>query len=169
MLNFFCPLAQLCQVEQEEQSQVRFSREDEHQRSWPIHSLVRLPAAAAALGLHSPDGGAAHLQLQSLSLSAPAGAATVRDSHPFYPLSSFSVRGVDQRDIEAPRHLLLSSNYYRKEWAAMGQRRLKNIAIVMEWCPQTEGGAAVDRERRYWRFTVYQMQPGARICMMSQA
>ena len=129
-------------MEQEEQSQVRFSREDEHQRSWPIHSLVRLPAAAAALGLHSPDGGAAHLQLQSLSLSAPAGAATVRDSHPFYPLSSFSVRGVDQRDIEAPRHLLLSSNYYRKEWAAMGQRRLKNIAIVMEWCPQTEGGAA---------------------------
>jgi Ca2+-binding EF-hand superfamily protein len=46
------------------------------------------------------------------------------------------VRGVHERDIDLPPHLLLSSNWYRKEWAAMGQRRLKNIVVVLEWQTQ---------------------------------
>ena len=118
-------------VEQEEQSQIRFSREDEQQRSWKIFELARFAAAPPNPALSRTGSSASGLA--ALSLSAPA---TVKDSHPFYPFSTFSVRGVNERDLDFPQHLMLSSNYFRAEWAAMGQRRLKNVCVVLEWQPQ---------------------------------
>jgi Ca2+-binding EF-hand superfamily protein len=126
------------QKEQEEQSQIRFSREDEQQRPWKIYELAKFMQQPQSPLLAR----SARAAISSLSLTAPAsGSGTVRDSHPFYPFNSFSVRGVNERDIDLPPHLLLSSNYFRAEWAAMGQRRLKNIIVVLEWAPNSQFNA----------------------------
>lgn len=37
---------------------------------------------------------------------------------------------------QLPSNVLLSHNYFRPEWAAMGQRRLKNLTVLMEWVPR---------------------------------
>jgi Ca2+-binding EF-hand superfamily protein len=102
-------------VQQEQQVQVRYSREDEHQIPWPVHSL-------------------SHLLLPDTKSSMVGSDAT--EMHPFYPYSRFSVRGAGLSDIHMPSHVLLSHNYFRPEWAAMGQRRLKNVAVVLDWMPQ---------------------------------
>ena len=93
------------QKEQEEQSQIRFSREDEQQRSWKIFELAR-PAPT------QQDPALSRSSSVSLSLGAPA---TVKDGHPFYPFSAFSVRGVNEQDIDLPSHIMCSSNYFRPE------------------------------------------------------
>ena len=38
-----------------------------------------------------------------------------------------------------PSSLLLTDNFYRKAWVGMGDRRLKNVGIVMEWVPVGTG------------------------------
>jgi len=122
-------------VEQEEQSQVRFSREDEMERSWKVFELAK----HAQPSTQSASASSSFSSDSSFSLHTPA---TVRESHPFYPWNEFSVRGVNERDIDLPSHIMLSSNFFRKEWAAMGQRRLKNITVVLEWMPKTRTATA---------------------------
>ena len=56
------------------------------------------------------------------------------EEHPFYPLSKFALR--HHEGLEFPSQLLLSRNYFRREWT--GLRRLKNVVMVMEWAP--DGG-----------------------------
>jgi Ca2+-binding EF-hand superfamily protein len=52
----------------------------------------------------------------------------------FYPLNDFKVSGTDSQ-LSAPPFLYLSNNYYRRGWASMGTRRIKNVTAVLEWIP----------------------------------
>ena len=56
----------------------------------------------------------------------------------FYPASEFSVKnylfskGVS---IEFPDYMLISRNYYEKQWNMKTHRRLKNVIVVMDFVP----------------------------------
>ena len=49
----------------------------------------------------------------------------------FYPSSGF--RLYRRRPLALPSDVLISSNYFNRKWS--GCRRLKNIAVVLEWVP----------------------------------
>eukprot|EP00658_Telonema_sp_P-2_P081848 TRINITY_DN8499_c0_g1_i1.p1 TRINITY_DN8499_c0_g1~~TRINITY_DN8499_c0_g1_i1.p1 ORF type:complete len:1069 (-),score=314.54 TRINITY_DN8499_c0_g1_i1:392-3598(-) len=53
---------------------------------------------------------------------------------PFYPLSIFQVNS-DSPTLGFPEQLLLSGNWFRPTWIGLGDRRLKNIELIMEWQP----------------------------------
>eukprot|EP01006_Ploeotia_vitrea_P035367 TRINITY_DN65862_c6_g2_i1.p1 TRINITY_DN65862_c6_g2~~TRINITY_DN65862_c6_g2_i1.p1 ORF type:complete len:1048 (-),score=628.07 TRINITY_DN65862_c6_g2_i1:58-3024(-) len=118
------------EVQQEQQVQVRFSREDEQQIPWPVSQL-------ASTNLRDADGaGAGAAEEQKKQEEQPAyWMRNVRERHAFYPFSQFSLRGTGKSDLQMPLHVALSHNYFRPEWAAMGQRRLKNISLILEWIP----------------------------------
>ena len=52
----------------------------------------------------------------------------------FYPLALFQM-SMSQQPLPFPRTILLSSNYFRPSWAGLGDRRLKNITLVLDWQP----------------------------------
>jgi hypothetical protein len=58
-----------------------------------------------------------------------------QENRQFYHVSEFSLRGSRERDITMPTFVMFTRNYFRPEWADKGRRRLKNISVVMEWCP----------------------------------
>eukprot|EP01107_Rhizomastix_libera_P015447 TRINITY_DN5841_c0_g1_i1.p1 TRINITY_DN5841_c0_g1~~TRINITY_DN5841_c0_g1_i1.p1 ORF type:complete len:4156 (-),score=944.82 TRINITY_DN5841_c0_g1_i1:134-11092(-) len=54
----------------------------------------------------------------------------------FYMFSDFYIH--DQgRKLPFPAFLLLSDNFFRPRWLGLGDRRLKNASIVMEWVPNS--------------------------------
>jgi len=103
------------QVEQEQQVQVRFSREDESHVPWSVLRFTETPK-----GLYKEDEKGVIAQ-------------TVHERHAFYKFQQFSLRGLGKSDLSVPDNMLLSHNYFRPEWASTGQRRLKNIVVVLEW------------------------------------
>eukprot|EP01126_Amoeba_proteus_P003664 TRINITY_DN11217_c0_g1_i1.p1 TRINITY_DN11217_c0_g1~~TRINITY_DN11217_c0_g1_i1.p1 ORF type:complete len:676 (+),score=139.50 TRINITY_DN11217_c0_g1_i1:721-2748(+) len=64
----------------------------------------------------------------SLLASKPTG------SEPFYPLSLFQVKK-EQPRVRFPEGIFFSDNFFRPRWIGNGDRRLKNIALVLEWIP----------------------------------
>jgi len=55
---------------------------------------------------------------------------------PFYPFQDFAVRERQPR-LSFPDNLLLSDNWFRPRWIGLGDRRLKNIMVVLEWSPKS--------------------------------
>eukprot|EP00656_Telonema_subtile_P005028 TRINITY_DN12285_c0_g1_i4.p1 TRINITY_DN12285_c0_g1~~TRINITY_DN12285_c0_g1_i4.p1 ORF type:complete len:1077 (+),score=272.22 TRINITY_DN12285_c0_g1_i4:94-3324(+) len=53
---------------------------------------------------------------------------------PFYPLSIFQINA-DAPSLQFPDQLLLSGNWFRPQWIGLGDRRLKNVELIMEWQP----------------------------------
>lgn len=53
---------------------------------------------------------------------------------PFYSLQEFRVRP-GQPCLAFPEHLLVTDNFFRTRWVGMGERRLKNVALILEWAP----------------------------------
>ena len=53
---------------------------------------------------------------------------------PFYRFNEFQVRK-DTPTLKFPENLLLSDNFFRPSWVGLGDRRLKNVGIVLEWNP----------------------------------
>ncbi len=45
---------------------------------------------------------------------------------------------------QAPSSCLVSQNYFRPEWAALGQRRLKNVTVLLEWLVEDSASEAYD-------------------------
>ena len=43
---------------------------------------------------------------------------------------------VEQPRLVFPERLLLSDNFFRPRWVGLGDRRLKNVCIVLEWIPE---------------------------------
>merc|ERR1712137_1506301 len=80
----------------------------------------------------SEEGGASESKMDDFSK------VTVGDK-PFYPLSVFHAVA-EQPSLPFPPNVLVSSNWFRPRWAGMGDRRLKNISLVMEWCPHSAAG-----------------------------
>ena len=54
-----------------------------------------------------------------------------KDHSMFYPCREFALRG--QAPIQFPDYLMASTNYFDKLWA--GDRRIKNVIMVLEWVP----------------------------------
>lgn len=118
------------EAEQEEQKMSAFSRDDEQANPWAPAALLRFP---------SPDQAALFPGTPAVPTSEPG-------DHPFYPLSAFRV-ATGQAPLAFPPPLLVSDNYFRPRWVGLGQRRLKNVAFILEWCPGA-GSAAVQRQMR---------------------
>ena len=56
----------------------------------------------------------------------------------FFPSSEFSVKNslfAKASSLKFPEYLYMSTNYYEKGWGLKTHRRLKNVIIIMEFCP----------------------------------
>ncbi|AIO00701.1 hypothetical protein LPMP_311130 [Leishmania panamensis] len=97
------------EAEQEEQRVSAFSRDDESQIGWAVDTLRTCGAISAD---------------------------TVRPTHGccFYQMSSFQVRP-SQPQLQVSSQYLVSDNYFRLDWHGVGERRLKNIFLFLEWVP----------------------------------
>ena len=42
----------------------------------------------------------------------------------------------DAPHLGFPKNLLLSGNWFRPAWIGLGDRRLKNVELIMEWKPE---------------------------------
>lgn len=122
--------------EQEKHQEVlrdpRAERNEEAHQSWPLVRLRESDVFALATG----SGG-------DTRLVSSHEARNTTNAHPFYSLSSFSLDG-RPLPLCLPRYVLASHNYFRQSWALnpRGHRRLKNIYVLLEWCPPKKGGAA---------------------------
>mmetsp|Transcript_34135 Transcript_34135/g.89813 ORF Transcript_34135/g.89813 Transcript_34135/m.89813 type:complete len:1087 (-) Transcript_34135:500-3760(-) len=114
------------EAEQEEQKMSAYSRDDECPNPWKATCLRGEKAARAASARAITARGGAVTQ-------SGAGSGSADDS-PFYPLHSFRVR-TEQPALPFPSKLIVSDNYFRPRWVGLGDRRLKNVALVVEWCP----------------------------------
>mmetsp|Transcript_38587 Transcript_38587/g.119257 ORF Transcript_38587/g.119257 Transcript_38587/m.119257 type:complete len:640 (-) Transcript_38587:150-2069(-) len=92
------------EAEQEEQRVSAYSRDDEHPRPWRASQLACDPTAV------------------------PAGDAA------FYPVSRFRCRPQHKALATLPRSLQMSDNAFRLSWCGVGDRRLKNTVVFLEWC-----------------------------------
>lgn len=52
-----------------------------------------------------------------------------------YQMYDFQTRK-DLKPIPFPSDMLVTDNFFRPSWVGVGDRRLKNIALVMEWEPR---------------------------------
>jgi hypothetical protein len=80
--------------------------------------------------------------LSSLLGALPNVSASGED--PFYPLHQFRVRAA-QPQLPFPPNLLISDNCFRPRWIGVGDRRLKNVSLIVEWVPE-EGKHRLQKE-----------------------
>lgn len=59
---------------------------------------------------------------------------TVDVNSPFYCLSDLKLYP-GFKSLQFNDHQLLSDNFFRPSWGGSGSRRLKNVAVVLEWLP----------------------------------
>jgi len=78
---------------------------------------------------------------------------------PFYHYHSFKVND-DAITLQFPELLLLSDNFFRPRWCGLGDRRLKNIGLVLEWIPDAWTESAQDKIRRYFAGIFKQLTVG---------
>ncbi|TMW68228.1 hypothetical protein Poli38472_007900 [Pythium oligandrum] len=97
------------EAEQEEQKMSAFTRDDEHPIPWSASTLLQQPA------FDTQD----------------------HEDGVFYRFSSFQPHA-DCAPIAFPSDLLVSGNYFRRRWVGLGERRLKNIGLILEWSPTAE-------------------------------
>lgn len=70
----------------------------------------------------------------STALLAQVPTLRLGGDEPFYSLREFRVRP-GQPCLAFPEHLLVTDNFFRTRWVGMGERRLKNVALILEWAP----------------------------------
>ena len=60
--------------------------------------------------------------------------------HSFYPFNQLAIcKGVPK--LHFPERLLLSDNFFRLAWIGLGDRRLKNVSLVLEWVADLQEGS----------------------------
>jgi hypothetical protein len=105
------------EAEQEEQRVSAFARDDEAPRPWPAAQLRLDPADVR-----------------------PAGDAA------FYPIARFRCRPQHRALSTLPRSLQMSDNSFRLSWCGVGDRRLKNIVVYLEWYALDRHATATETE-----------------------
>ncbi|GET91118.1 hypothetical protein, conserved [Leishmania tarentolae] len=97
------------EAEQEEQRISAYSRDDESQIGWAVDTLQ-------TCGTNVAD--------------------TVRPTHGccFYQMNTFQIRP-SQPKLQVSSQYLVSDNYFRLDWHGVGERRLKNVFLFLEWVP----------------------------------
>ncbi|KAH3756032.1 nxn protein [Pelomyxa schiedti] len=68
----------------------------------------------------------------SLLTEIPSG--ELKGGEPFYKFKHFHVRE-QQPKLKFPESMMLSDNFFRPRWVGVGDRRLKNVAVFLEWAP----------------------------------
>ena len=105
------------QQEEEAQKQVRqekikmsaFSRDDEEPKPWSVTMLKYHPGKLRSVGMQQGDSA-------------------------FYPTHDFRTRK-DMKCLPFPNNMWMTDNFFRPSWVGVGDRRLKNVALIMEWTP----------------------------------
>ena len=114
------------QVQQVKVKQSAFARDDEDAHPWDITLLASSPNNTDA-------------NVNANTTSNTNGLATKRTSNQMKSSVFNEFRTFTTRDgitpVLFPNSLHLTDNFYRKAWVGLGDRRLKNIGIVMEWVP----------------------------------
>lgn len=102
------------EAEEEEQRVTFFSRDDEDVLPWRFDSLTYCGANPSST--IRPSNGACFYQLREFTPQQYPPGQMLQQLDPCY---------------------LLSDNYFRLEWSGLGERRLKNAVLFMEWTPIT--------------------------------
>ncbi|RLN51178.1 hypothetical protein BBJ28_00003521 [Nothophytophthora sp. Chile5] len=110
------------EAEQEEQKMSAFTRDDEHPIPWSASVLAHPPAGAAAATTGDEEMKTAEEQQQQEEASV------------FYPFSKFQAHS-ECPSIAFPQELLMSGNFFRRRWVGLGERRVKNVGLILEWSP----------------------------------
>eukprot|EP00427_Karlodinium_veneficum_P055057 CAMPEP_0169414090 /NCGR_PEP_ID=MMETSP1017-20121227/61723_1 /TAXON_ID=342587 /ORGANISM="Karlodinium micrum, Strain CCMP2283" /LENGTH=673 /DNA_ID=CAMNT_0009521587 /DNA_START=1 /DNA_END=2022 /DNA_ORIENTATION=- len=113
---------QMKEREQEEEQMAQFSRDDESPLPWPVGVLMQSPGSRVETSF---------LQAKQAGKSFPFSHLLVGDDAVF-PMALFHAIE-SQPQLPFPRNVLMSSNYFRPRWAGLGDRRLKNVLLVVEW------------------------------------
>ncbi|GLE02888.1 hypothetical protein PINS_up011752 [Pythium insidiosum] len=100
------------EAEQEEQKMSAFTRDDEHPIPWTVATL----GVDEWQPVHGTDNDAAEV---------------------FYPFGTFQAHN-ECPAIAFPEKLLVSGNFFRRRWVGLGERRVKNVGLVLEWSPGSE-------------------------------
>ncbi|CAH0482965.1 unnamed protein product [Peronospora belbahrii] len=110
------------EAEQEEQKMSAFTRDDEHPIPWSASVLTRRPAEPVASSPRDEQTNAAAEQQKE------------EDANVFYPFSQFQAHA-ECPTIDFPTELLMSGNFFRRRWVGLGERRVKNVGLILEWSP----------------------------------
>jgi hypothetical protein len=114
--------SQMREKEQEEEQMAQFSRDNEEPFPWTVGVLMKPPSNQVETKF---------IKERDAGISFPFSKLVVGDDA-FYPLALFHATD-KQPQLPFPRHVYLSSNYFRPRWAGLGDRRLKNIFLIIEW------------------------------------
>ncbi|GMF19344.1 unnamed protein product [Phytophthora fragariaefolia] len=109
------------EAEQEEQKMSAFTRDDEHPIPWSVTVLAQPPAEAAASN-------------EDEEMLTAAQQHQEEETNVFYPFSQFQAHA-DCPKIAFPSDLLMSGNFFRRRWVGLGERRVKNVGLILEWSP----------------------------------
>lgn len=109
------------EAEQEEQKMSAFTRDDEHPIPWSATVLAQPPAGAATSDGDEEMKTAVELQQEE-------------EANVFYPFSQFQAHAECPK-IAFPSELLMSGNFFRRRWVGLGERRVKNVGLILEWSP----------------------------------
>ncbi|CAI5729997.1 unnamed protein product [Peronospora destructor] len=109
------------EAEQEEQKMSAFTRDDEHPVPWCASVLADQPAQAGAASAGDEMKTAVEQQQEE-------------EANDFYPFSQFQAHAECPK-IDFPEKLLMSGNFFRRQWVGLGERRVKNVGLILEWSP----------------------------------
>ena len=123
------------QIEVEKFVDREFSRQEEVQRPWAFSALARPVPQPSGDGEGAGSGGGGRGK-------GGEGKGGIPSDYPFYHMRDFKLRHHEALEFPAP--LLVSSNYFNPHWT--GLRRVKNVVMVLEFAPSTDGEALRLRE-----------------------
>ncbi|CAI5722768.1 unnamed protein product [Hyaloperonospora brassicae] len=108
------------EAEHEEQKMSASTRDDEHPIPWSAYVLAHRPAAASASGSDGETTMAVNQHQEATSV--------------FYPCAQFQAQAKCPA-IDFPAEMLMSGNFFRRRWVGLGERRVKNVGLILEWSP----------------------------------
>ena len=115
------------EIEMERYVDMAYQRDGEEPRRWAFCTLGQLPKTDAADAADAVTVSTAAARASR----APCWALPLFGDGTFYPASEFRVHS--RAPLPFPPSLAISRNRFNLEW--MGERRLKNAVMVLEWVP----------------------------------
>ncbi|KAJ8548740.1 hypothetical protein ON010_g10931 [Phytophthora cinnamomi] len=109
------------EAEQEEQKMSAFTRDDEHPIPWSATVLAQPPPGTGGSNVDEEMKTAVQQQQEE-------------EANVFYPFSQFQAHAECPK-IAFPPELLMSGNFFRRRWVGLGERRVKNVGLILEWSP----------------------------------
>ena len=128
------------EAEQEEQRVSAFSRDDETHIQWSVFTTLASSQATAPPPLRQQEGG----QAMEDSSDETGGSSAAASIGPFYSFTRFQVRPVQPKLAALPTNMYVSDNFFRAKWSGLGERRLKNAVLFIQWTTTTSDEGSYD-------------------------